>query len=91
MRGADEGAALAPGGACGGAPFSTPLNERYTFDRFVVGNNNQFAVAEAPARSYNPLFIYGGVGLGKTHLMHSIGNAVLARTPGKRVLYISSE
>ena len=73
------------------------INPRYTFADFVVGNSNQFChaaamrVAEKPGQSYNPLFIYGGVGLGKTHLLHAIGNAVLQRSPGSRVLYMSSE
>ncbi len=81
------------------APITAPsgLNPRYTFETFIVGSSNQFAhaasraVAEAPSRSYNPLFIYGGVGLGKTHLMHAIGRYVLQHNAGFTLTYISSE
>ena len=73
------------------------LNPKYKFDTFVVGNNNKFAhsaclaVAESPGNAYNPLFIYGGAGLGKTHLMHSIGHFILDHNPDMKVLYVTSE
>ena len=73
------------------------LNPKYRFDTFIVGSNNKFAqsacvaVAESPGNTYNPLFLYGGAGLGKTHLMHSIGHYILEMSPSKRVLYVTSE
>ena len=73
------------------------LNSRYTFDAFVIGNGNQFAraaalaVAERPSRAYNPLFLYGGVGMGKTHLMHAIGHEVKRRQPVASICYVSAE
>ncbi len=77
--------------------INSGLNPRYTFNTFVVGNNNKFAqaaamgVAENPGSIYNPFFIYGGVGLGKTHLMHSIGNQILENNPNSNILYVTSE
>jgi chromosomal replication initiator protein len=86
-----------PAGPPGGTERRLTANPRFTFETFVVGSSNQFAhaaaraVAETPSRSYNPLFLYGGVGLGKTHLMHAIAGEVIRRNPGARVLYLSAE
>jgi chromosomal replication initiator protein len=84
--------------SAGEPPVAAPgLSVRYTFDSFVVGNSNQFAqaacqaVAELPSRAYNPLFIYGGVGLGKTHLLHAVGHQIARLYPHLRLLYLSSE
>ncbi len=79
------------------SPSSSTLYPNYTFDTFVVGESNKFAnaaahaVASAPGRAYNPLFLYGGVGLGKTHLMHAIGNKILKENPGTNIVYVTSE
>lgn len=106
--GADEPAAdvaLVPEPAPAAAPARTAiegarqaaLNERYTFERFVVGGNSQLAaaacrgVADSPAQLYNPLFIYGDTGLGKTHLMHAIGHEILQRAPDTQIAYVPSE
>jgi chromosomal replication initiator protein len=76
---------------------ASQLNPRYTFDAFVIGNGNQFAraaaqaVAERPSKAYNPLFVYGGVGMGKTHLMHAIGHETKRRQPQASICYVSSE
>jgi chromosomal replication initiator protein len=94
---AEEAAALQSEPQPPAPPGSAGLNPRYTFDTFIVGGSNQFAhaacraVAEAPSRSYNPLFIYGGVGLGKTHLMHAVGQYVLQHDRNLKLTYISSE
>jgi len=91
---ADERAAAQPGTV---ERETSALNPKYTFDSFVVGSSNQFAhaaaraVAEIPSKSYNPLFIYGGVGLGKTHLMHAIGHYILAREKKLNLSYISTD
>jgi len=84
-------------GRVGGEGGSANLNPRYTFANFIVGSANRLAhaaslsVAERPGHAYNPLFLYGGVGLGKTHLMHAIGSQVIAKFPRKRVVYATSE
>jgi len=86
-----------PSAAGGAASWALPLNERYTFSTFVIGKSNElaaaaaYAVAEAPGRTYNPLFIYGATGLGKTHLMQAIAHAVIARSPTTRAVYVQAE
>jgi chromosomal replication initiator protein len=98
----DENPQPAGGPVTPAVPLAAPgrtegLNPRYTFDSFVVGSSNQFAqaacqaVAELPSRAYNPLFIYGGVGLGKTHLLHAVGHQAARLFPGMTVVYLSSE
>jgi chromosomal replication initiator protein len=93
---AGQDAGRTPSGATS-QTYRQGLNDRYTFDSFIVGSGNELAyaacqaIAASPGTKYNPLFLYGGVGIGKTHLMQAVGNAVLAARPGARVVYISSE
>lgn len=90
-------ASTAPSRSAVSHTYRQGLNERYTFDTFIVGAGSELAFAacqsivQTPGTKYNPLFLYGGVGIGKTHLMQAVGNAILARNPGARVLYISTE
>ncbi|MDR1998245.1 MAG: chromosomal replication initiator protein DnaA [Candidatus Margulisbacteria bacterium] len=92
----EEAPRLAPAGAAA-SPYSSTFNPGYTFDTFVVGNNNRFAhaaavaVSEKPAAAYNPLFTCGGSGLGKTHLMHAIAQRALALHPGLKIVYVKAE
>jgi chromosomal replication initiator protein len=92
-----EGSAGEAASSSPGQPVASGVNSKYTFDSFVVGASNQFAhaaavaVAESPAKAYNPLFLYGGVGLGKTHLLHAIGNLALVSDACRKVCYLSSE
>lgn len=87
----------APEGGLRKEDWDPHLNSRYLFDNYVVGESNRFAhaaayqVSENPGKSYNPFYIYGGVGLGKTHLVNAVGNAILRKNPGKKVLYVTTE
>jgi chromosomal replication initiator protein len=93
----EEEEAPAPTRSTPGRTMASELKPTYTFDSFVVGINNQFAhaaaraVAESPARTYNPLFIHGATGLGKTHLLHAIGNFILSRKKNAKIIYVTSE
>ncbi len=93
----DFGVASGVARAVEAEPVELPLNPKYTFDKFVVGSCNQFAhaaslaVVDMPSKTYNPLYVYGGVGLGKTHLMHAIGHSIKQRNQGLRLTYLSSE
>lgn len=97
FRGSEPGVAVGRLRSTETEPIELPLNPKYTFDTFVVGSCNQFAhaaslaVVDMPSKTYNPLYVYGGVGLGKTHLMHAIGQAIKQRNQNVRLTYLSSE